>query len=219
MLNNENVLTINDTKKMSMFFGKVYGLLSLAILSSALVSLWVVKTTPHFVYAHPVIMGLLFFGAFFLARSTAVVPVINFVTLLLFSGFNGLLLGPTLSIYLHASWGPAVVAQALLTTFVISVSLSGYVLVSKKSFSFMGDFLFTGLVAGLVALFVQIFWHPPIFREILSTLMVLLFSGFILYDTSRARENWEKLNPLDVVISLFLDMDNMFLNLLQLMRD
>ena len=64
MLNNENVLTINDTKKMSMFFGKVYGLLSLAILSSALVSLWVVKTTPHFVYAHPVIMGLLFFGPF-----------------------------------------------------------------------------------------------------------------------------------------------------------
>ena len=219
MINNEAVSTTDNTKGMAEFFGKVYGLLALAVLSSAVVSFWVAKTHPHAVYAHPILVAIGFIGSLFLFQATRSISGINLLTLLLFTGMNGLMLGPTIAMYLHATWGPAVLAEAFLTTFVIAISLSAYVFISKKNFSIMGEFLFTGLIAGLVITIVQIFWHPPIFREVLSTILVLLFSGFILYDTSEARTNWEKLNPLDVVISLFLDLDNMFINLLRLMKD
>ena len=107
-----------------------------------------------------------------------------------FTGLLGLALGPTLTYYLAMSNGGQIVMQALGGTAVVFFALSGYVLTTKKDFSFMRGILIAGLVVVLVALvgsLVAGMFGVDIstFSLAISAAIVFLMSGFILYDTSR----------------------------------
>ena len=60
------------------------------------------------------------------------------------TGFMGLTLGPILNAYLATTNGGQLVMTALGGTGAIFLALSGYVLTSRKDFSFMGGFLMVG---------------------------------------------------------------------------
>ena len=68
----------------------------------------------------------------------------------LFTGLLGAALGPMLNRYLALPNGSEMVMQALGGTAIIFFSLSAYVLTTKKDFSFMGGFLFAGLMVVIV---------------------------------------------------------------------
>ncbi len=67
------------------------------------------------------------------------------------TGFMGYTLGPLLNAYLSLPNGPQLVMTALGGTGVVFLGLSGYALVSRKDFSFMGGFLMVGILVAFLA--------------------------------------------------------------------
>ncbi|GAA5523654.1 modulator of FtsH protease YccA [Microbulbifer aestuariivivens] len=137
-----------------------------------------------------------------------------------FTGLLGASLGPLLNHYLGMASGGQIIMQALGTTALVFFALSAYVLTTRKDFSFMGGFLFVGLIAVLVCaigMMIAGFFgvYMPVAQVALSGAIALLFSGFILYDTSRIINGGET-NYLMATTALYLDILNLFTALLHI---
>jgi modulator of FtsH protease len=139
----------------------------------------------------------------------------------LFTGLLGAALGPMLNRYLAMPNGSEMVMQALGGTAIIFFSLSAYVLTTKKDFSFMGGFLFVGLMVVIVgavgAMIASYFFGVDIslFSLVLSGAIVLLMSGLILFDTSRIINGGET-NYIMATVGLYLNIYNLFTALLHI---
>jgi modulator of FtsH protease len=133
----------------------------------------------------------------------------------LFTGLMGMALGPILTMYVAAGAGP-IIFQALAGTALIFFTLSAYVLTTKKDFSFMGGFLMVGLVVAIVAIIANIFLAIPALSLAISAAIIFIMSGFILYDTSNIIHGGET-NYIRATVSLYLNIYNIFLSLLQLL--
>jgi len=139
------------------------------------------------------------------------------VAIFAFTGCLGASLGPMLNFYVTAiSNGPALIMQALGGTGLIFLSLSGYVLTTRKDFSFMRGFLFTGLIVALIAMVANIFLQIPALSLALSSAVILVMSGLILFDTSRIIHGGET-NYIRATLSLYLNIYNIFVHLLHLL--
>ncbi|UCG74453.1 MAG: Bax inhibitor-1/YccA family protein [Chromatiales bacterium] len=145
------------------------------------------------------------------ANSAAGIGVIFLIT-----GALGLGLGPLLNIYLALPKGPEIVGTAMGGTGVIFLSLSAYALTSKRNFSFMGGFLFAGFMVVLIAALANIFLALPALSLAVSAGIILLMSGFILFDTSRII-NGGQTNYIMATYGLYLSIFNIFINLLSLL--
>ena len=137
-----------------------------------------------------------------------------------FTGLLGLSLGPILSYYLAMSNGGQIVMQALGGTAAVFFGLSGYVLTTKKDFSFMRGMLVAGLMVVVVAMlgtFVAAMFgvDVTVFSLALSAAIVFLMSGFILYDTSRIVNGGET-NYILATTGLYLNIYNLFVSLLHI---
>jgi modulator of FtsH protease len=132
------------------------------------------------------------------------------------TGLLGLGLGPLLSHYLAIPGGGQLVATAMGGTGAIFLGLSAYALTTKRDFSFMGGFLFVGLMVALVAMIANIFLEIPVLSLTISAVVVLLMSAMILFDTSRIINGGET-NYLRATVALFLDIYNLFIHLLHLL--
>jgi modulator of FtsH protease len=138
-------------------------------------------------------------------------------TVFAITGLLGFSLGPILNMYLSLPGGPSIIATALGGTGVIFLALSGYALISRKDFSFMGGFLFVGLLVVLAAALANIFLSIPALSLALSAAIILIMSGFILFDTSRMVHGGGTENYVTMTVSLYLSIFNIFINLLQLL--
>ena len=132
------------------------------------------------------------------------------------TGLLGFSLGSMLSRYLSLPDGPQVVAMAFGGTGAIFLALSGYALTTRKDFSFMGGVLITGFVVVLVAALANIFLQIPVLHLVVSAAIIMLMSGFILYDTSRMVHGHET-NYILATIGLYISIFNIFTNLLALL--
>ena len=138
-------------------------------------------------------------------------------TFWVFAALMGAAIGPTINMYIMAyANGSAIVAQALGGTAVIFLSLSGYALTTRKNFNFLAGFLFTGMMVALVAIIANIFLQIPAFSLAISSAVILLMSGFILFDTSRIVNGGER-NYIMATISLYLSIFNIFIHLLHIL--
>lgn len=130
--------------------------------------------------------------------------------------FMGLMLGPILQVALHLRNGAQLVGIAAGGTGVIFFSLATIATVTKKDFSFMGKFLFIGLILLIVASLANMFFQIPVMQLTISAIAVLIFSGFILFDVSRVVTGGET-NYIMATLAIYLDIYNLFVNLLQLL--
>jgi modulator of FtsH protease len=133
-----------------------------------------------------------------------------------FTGLMGLSIGPMLAYYLAIPGGSNIVMTALGGTGVIFLGLSGYALTTKKDFSFMGGFLFVGLMVVFGAALLNIFLSIPALSLAVSGGVVLLMSGLILFDTSRIINGGET-NYIRATVGLYLNIHNLFVHLLHLL--
>jgi len=134
----------------------------------------------------------------------------------LFTGLLGAALGPMLNRYLALPNGSEMVMQALGGTAIIFFSLSAYVLTTKKDFSFMGGMLTVGMVVVIIAMIANMFFQMPAASLAISSVVILIMSGFILYDTSRIIHGGER-NYVLATVSLYLNIYNIFVHLLHLL--
>ncbi|MDD2720164.1 MAG: Bax inhibitor-1/YccA family protein [Gallionella sp.] len=172
-----------------------------------------------FMAEHPIMGALLMFGAM-MGLMFAVTALRNsvwgIVALLGFTFVAGVFLGPILQVALHLKNGAQLVGLAAGGTGVIFFSLATYATVSKKDFSFMGRFLFIGLILMVVASLANIFFAIPALALALSAIAVLIFSAYILFDISQIVNGGET-NYLMATLALYLDIYNIFINLLNLL--
>jgi len=145
------------------------------------------------------------------ANSGAGIAIVFVIT-----GLLGVGLGPLLNYYTALANGSQVITLALGGTGVIFVGLSAYVLTTKKDFSFMGGFLMAGFLVILVAAIANIFFQIPALSLTISSAIILIMSGFILYDTSRIINGGET-NYIMATIGLYLSLYNIFVSLLQIL--
>lgn len=134
-------------------------------------------------------------------------------------GITGLLgfgLGPLLNMYLSMPGGSQIIATALGGTGILFLGLSGYALVSRQDFSFLGGFLMTGFIVILAAAIANIFLGIPALSLAISAAVIMIMSGFILFDTSRMIHGGET-NYVMATIGLYLSIFNIFVHLLALL--
>lgn len=162
---------------------------------------------------------MLLIGGFimtFVVRKTANSST-GLIAVFAFAALMGGALGPIISMYMLAyANGSAIVAQALGGTAVIFLSLSGYVLTTGKNFNFLGGFIFTGIMVMIVAMIANIFLQIPALSLAISAAVILIMSGFILFDTSRIINGGER-NYIMATVSLYLSIFNIFIHLLNLL--
>ena len=132
------------------------------------------------------------------------------------TGFMGLTLGPIISMYLSIPNGGQIVMTAMGGTGVIFLGLSGYVLTTRKDFSFIGGFLMVGILVAFLAGIASVFLSMPGLSLAVSAMFVLLMSGMILYQTSEIIHGGET-NYILATVTLFVSIYNLFLSLLQLL--
>jgi modulator of FtsH protease len=190
-----------------------YILLSMTLLFSAFTAGLAVATN-----APP--LGLLltlggYFGLLFLTSALRNSSW-GLVSVFALTGFLGYTLGPILNLYLSLPGGSQIVMTAMAGTGVIFLGLSGYALVSRKDFSFMGGFLMVGiLVAFLVSLGAFVFQIPGLTLAV-SAMFVLLMSGLILWQTSDIIHGGET-NYIMATVTLYIAIFNLFQSLLMLL--
>ena len=143
------------------------------------------------------------------ANSATGIPVIFLIT-----GLLGFGVGPMVAYYLAVN--PSIVMTALGGTGVIFLGLSGYALTTRKDFSFMGGFLMVGMLVIIGASLLNIFMGIPALSLTVSAAVIMIMSGFILYQTSAIIHGGET-NYIMATASLFLSLLNMFTALLHLL--
>jgi len=132
------------------------------------------------------------------------------------TGFLGYTLGPILNFYLSLPNGSQVVMTALAGTGAIFLALSGYALVSRKDFSFMGSFLMVGILVAFLAGLGAALFNIPMLSLAVSAMVVLLMSGMILWQTSDIIHGGET-NYIMATVTLYITLFNLFVNLLQIL--
>ena len=132
------------------------------------------------------------------------------------TGFMGYTLGPILGVYLNMPHGTQIVMTALGGTAAVFLGMSAYALTTKRDLSFMGSFLFIGMIVAIVASLAAIFLHLPALSLAVSAVVVLLMSGMILFETNNIVRGGET-NYVLATVSLFVSIFNLFTSLLQLL--
>ena len=159
-----------------------------------------------------------FFGASFLRR----VRGVNVAALFGYAFITGLSIAPSIFVaQAMASTGATLdaspVRDAFLLTAAAFMGLSGYTLVSRRDFSNLGAALTIGLFVLIGASILGFFVHAAVFHLAVASMGVLLFAGYILYDTSRIMRTSEDGDAVGAALQLFLDIVNMFLLLLRIL--
>ena len=162
-----------------------------------------------------IVLMLVAFALLFVVKKTANTSK-GIFWVFMFTGAMGASLGNMLNHYLTMANGPALIMQALGTTAIIFFALSAYVLTTRKDFSFMGGFLMAGMIAIIVAIIANLFLQIPLFQLVISSVVVLIMSGFILLDTSRIINGGET-NYINATVSLYLNLFNIFVHLLSIL--
>jgi FtsH-binding integral membrane protein len=195
------------------FIKKVYSLLAMSMGTAAVGAYLgsgplLLLVAPNMMLFFILQIALIFFASF-AARK----PGLNMVALFSFTTVSGLTLGPLLY-----QVGPSIAAEAFALTAITFAGLSMYVVYSKKDFSFMSGFLMTGLIVLVVGGLLNMFFiQSGMMHFVMSGASVLLFSGFILYDTSNILRYYGTDEHVSATLALYLDVLNLFIALLSIL--
>ena len=133
-----------------------------------------------------------------------------------FTFIAGAMLTPILTVAAQFRNGGQLVALAGGMTAVIFFAMAAIATVTKRDFSFLGKFLFVGLILLIVASVVNLFLAVPALTVTISAIGVLIFSMYILFDIGNIVRGGET-NYITATLSLFLDIYNIFISLLNLL--
>lgn len=207
------------TLAMNRVLRNTYALLALTLLFSAFTAgLSMVFNWPHpgLVLTLVGYFGLLFLTSRFRDSGWGLLCVFAL------TGFMGITLGPIINYYLIAVHnGAQLVATALGMTGGIFLVLSGYVLTTRRDFSFMGGMLMVGILVAFLSglgLVVASMFGMEVSGAMLgiSALFVLLMCGLILYQTSAIIHGGET-NYIMATVTLYVSLYNLFTSLLHLL--
>ena len=201
--------------------GRVYGHMSLAVLTSMIVS--------YFVGSSPELLAFFFTGVL-----KWIVIFAPLVAILTFSFVSEKFTKSGLQLFLHgfaalmglsfatifALYTMGSIVSAFMGAGVLFAVMSGYGYFTKKDLSGVGQFMIIGLIAIIIASIINIFIGSTVFQMVISALAIIIFLGLTAYDTQRIRElvSYDNTGREEVIgaLSLYMNFINLFINLLQL---
>ena len=200
---------------------RVYGHMGLAVITSMIVS--------FFVGTNPALLAFFFTGAL-----KWVVIFAPLVAILAVSFAMDKFSKESLTIFLHgfaalmglsfatifAMFNMGSIVSAFMSAAILFGVMSFYGYFTKKNLDSIGQYMFVGLIAIIIASIVNIFIGSTVMQMVISAIAVIVFLGLTAYDTQRIREmvsvdNDGKAEVMGA-LSLYLDFINLFLALLQL---
>ncbi len=201
--------------------GRVYGHMGLAVITSMMVSFIVGNSS-----------ALLEF--FFTGAMKWVVIFAPLVAILAVSFSMEKMSKSTLQIFLHGFaalmglsfatifvvYNMGSIVSAFMSAAILFGVMSFYGYFTKKNLDSIGQFLFVGLIAIIIASIVNIFIGSTVMQMVISAIAVIVFLGLTAYDTQKIREmvSYDNDGKAEVMgaLTLYLDFINLFLSLLQL---
>jgi modulator of FtsH protease len=196
-----------------------YMLLAVSMIPTVIGAVIGVNTSFAWLGQHPIAGPLLMLGVMIgcLFAVTALRnSVWGVVAMLGFTFLMGLFLGPLLQHALHFRNGAQLIGLAAGATGAIFFGLSSYVTVTKKDFSFLGKFLFIGLIMLVLGSIANLFFQVPAASLTISAIAVVIFAGYILYDVSQVIQGGET-NYIMATLNIYIDIYNIFVHLLNLL--
>ncbi len=201
--------------------GRVYANMALAVLTSMIVS--------GLVASSPAAMAFFFTGAM-----KWVVIFLPLVAILIAGFALDRMSRSTLQLFLHGFaalmglsfatifvvYNLGSIVSAFMSAAVLFGTMSFYGYFTKKDLTSIGQFMFVGLIAIIIASVINIFIGSTVMQMVISAIAVIVFLGLTAYDTQKIREmvSYENDGRMEVwgALTLYLDFINIFLSLLQL---
>lgn len=195
-----------------------YLLLALTMVPTV-IGAFVGMSTGGIIMQHPIISFFVLLGAV-IGLQYAIAANRNsglgVVLLLAMTFLLGWWLGPLLSVALSLRNGPQLVGLAAGGTGIVLFVMATIATTTRRDFSFMGKFLFVGMIVLLIALVANMFLQIPALALTISSLVIVVFSLFLLYDLSRIVNGGET-NYIMATTGVYLSLFNIFANLLHLL--
>jgi FtsH-binding integral membrane protein len=217
----ENVLYRSATE-INSAMGRVYGHMSLAVITSMIVS-YLVGTSPALLafFFTGVMKWIVIFAPLVAIFGVSILlnasPTKGMAQLCLhgFAALMGLSFATIFAVYNMGS-----IVSAFMGGAILFAVMSGYGYFTKKDLSGLGSLLFVGLIAIIIASIVNIFIGSTVFQMVISAVAILIFLGLTAYGTQQIREEVSMTNDgiaeIRGALTLYLDFINLFLSLLQL---
>lgn len=166
---------------------------------------------------HPIIMFIVMIGGVMGAQAVRHVPGVNLAALFGFTTLTGVIISPVL--YVIGRTNPSSILQAGVMTVAIFGGLTAYVFISRRDFSFLRGMVTVGLVVVICAGLTNILFVGSLgLGFAISAAALLLFAGFVLYDTSNIIRRYPTNEYVAGALSLYLDAFNIFLALLRILN-
>jgi uncharacterized protein len=216
-----NTLAYRNAEQINSAMSRVYGHMGLAVLVSMIVS--------FFVGTNPALLAFFFTGALkwivifaplvaVLAVSFAMDKFSKEALTVFLHGFAALMGLSFATIFAVFNMGSIV--SAFMSAAILFGVMSFYGYFTKKNLDSVGQYMFVGLIAIIIASVVNIFVGSTVMQMVISAIAVIVFLGLTAYDTQRIRElvsvdNDGKAEVMGA-LTLYLDFINLFISLLQL---
>ncbi|MDX3905378.1 MAG: Bax inhibitor-1/YccA family protein [Pigmentiphaga sp.] len=136
--------------------------------------------------------------------------------LLAFTFFMGLMLSRMIGFVLGMGNGATLIMTAFGGTAAVFGTMAVLSTTIKRDLSAMAKWLFVGAVVILVAAVANIFLQVPALMLTISVLAIAIFSAFMLVDLQRVVNGGET-NYVSATLAIYLDIYNVFANLLMLL--
>lgn len=219
------IINYRSAEEINSAMGRVYGHMSLAVFVSMIVS-YFVGTTPELLqfFFTGVLKWIVIFAP--LAAIFVVAMILNTnpsksiaqLCLLGFAALMGLSFATIFAVFTMGS-----IVSAFMGAAILFGVMSFYGYFTKKNLDSIGQFMFVGLIAIIIASIVNIFVGSTVTQMVISALAIIIFMGLTAYDTQKIREEVSvDTNPAAEVrgaLTLYMDFINLFINLLQLFGD
>ncbi|WP_429329532.1 Bax inhibitor-1/YccA family protein [Paraburkholderia atlantica] len=197
-----------------------YWLLALSMIPTVL-GAWVGLATGFSLFAatSPAMSMLAFFAiafGFMFAIQRTKDSAVGVFVLLGFTFFMGLMLSRILAFVLGFSNGPSLIMLAFGGTGMIFAAMATIATVSKRDFSGLGKWLFMGVIVILLASVANLFLQLPALMLTVSVMAIVIFSAYIMFDVQRVVNRGET-NYITATLAIYLDLYNVFVNLLALL--
>lgn len=217
--------TYRSAAEVNSAMGRVYGHMSLAIITSMIVS-YLVGTSPallQFFFGSwvkwlVIFAPLAFIFAIPVLLNAGIPRAGKVLTLHAFAGLMGLSFATIFAVYTMAS-----IVEAFLGGAVLFGVMGFYGYFTKQSLDSLGKYLLVGLIAIVIASVINIFVGSTLMQMVICAIAIIVFMGLTAYDTQKIREmvSEETNDGVEIqgAITLYLDFINLFLSLLQLFGD
>ena len=219
------ILNYRSAEEINSAMGRVYGHMSLAVIVSMIVS--------YFVGTSPELLAFFFTGVLKWIVIFAPLAAIFGVSYVLgsnpskgvaqlclhgFAALMGLSFATIFAVFTMGS-----IVSAFMGAAILFGTMSFYGYFTKRSLESLGQFMFIGLIAIIIASIVNIFIGSSVLATVISALAIIIFLGLTAYDTQQIREELSMdTTPAAEVrgaLTLYMDFINLFINLLQLFGD